>query len=165
VIYVPASEVAAIAAIAIETMKDPKRWSLGSMSTTSRGVPVSVWSKDAYVLSELGHVYKAAQKYYGLPEKIRHKQLSKVGAIASQIDAQVRYLSSKIIEGEVVYTSMVTHSFETGREGLILLFERAIERLKGGDDVLLSPFDVGVGYVPPAEELEESMLWLDAKPV
>src|SRR5437868_6829807 len=94
--YISSADLSAIACIAAESMKDPAKWTTDALATDESGHPVSVYSSKAVILSE-GHIYKAAQKHFGLgvDDEVfdgENKQTVRINAAVNQLDAQVRFL-------------------------------------------------------------------------
>jgi hypothetical protein len=146
---IPAADLRAIARLTAQNLKDPQKWTTQALSLDRNGNPVSVYSDRAEVLDIIGHVTKAAQRHFGFKSSDQmadrdDREAQKILAVVNQIDAQVRFVSARQTAGEVLYTSMVTHAHNSGRQELISILHEVVRHLDCGDAGIVPPYDVGV---------------------
>jgi len=149
---IPAQELRGVALRALQTMRNPGSWAIDAdyQSTTADDKPVSVWSFRAVKFSDLGHLYKAAQKQFNSPPELdygaaltedgRFNGIYQVQLSVDLIDALVREYTFQKYKELISFTTLSVSS----KESAIKAIEWVAARLKLGDDVLVDPEDVGV---------------------
>ncbi len=164
---IPASDLRAIALLAAESLKNPADYSTNNLSTDRAGNPVSVFSQEAVICDPIGHIYRAAVRHFGIKVKLKRftfgtsnvvvmmlhspgsKDSTRINAALNLLDAQVRYLDIRERGGDendvFAYRGIVTIGhLPSGRETLVRLLEAAASRLEGGNEMIVSMYDVGV---------------------
>lgn len=147
---IPAADLRAITLIAIESMKDPANCTLEHLAQDRNGNSVSVFSDKAVILGDIGHIYRAAMQHFGFKDMYQisdrdDKTTNTLNCVVRDLDAQIRFVGRKTIDGEDVFTSMVTVWVDDGPEVVTRLLKEVAQRLElGGDAMSVLPKDVGV---------------------
>jgi hypothetical protein len=144
----PAQELRGVTLLAIQSLAVPESFQIENLSADKNGNGISIWHRDAVMFSELGHIYKAAQRYYSMEAEPTVSDMQKITQCANLIDAQIRTATR---DGAGESTTLVTLAF-SGRENLIKGLEMAAARLAEGDKMIVKPTDVGVSRDDMHEE-------------
>ncbi len=147
--HVPATTLRNITLETIRRLGDVNAYNHNCMSTTAQGKSAGIWSSKAVIFSELGHIWRAADKVFSETDGERYRrQETRITRAAELIDAQIRYFAKDAKGNEITMVSLaVVH----GRLKLIEMLRKVAERLQGGDSMIIEPM-----VYQPAEELKKS---------